>query len=211
MAPPVDIQRSELNSALHTLNIIINGIPDAFPDGSIDGPLAQYFTSIDFDNKFPYETVDTQWMCVFRREWTQEQLQQLVVHGPLGLCCAHAFITNAIAVCSKAAVATQGLSKVPKWSCTASQTSSYMMMKTVHYAGGKYVIELEKQYVLNFLTLLLGTSVCRQSCYSTSRRARHSCNSSHKCLCGTSILTMQTDTAGLALIYVSKDGFADDS
>jgi hypothetical protein len=98
MAPPVDIQRSELNSALRTLDIIINGIPDAFPDGSIDGPLAQYFTGIDFDNEFPYETVDTQWMRVFRREWTQEQLQQLVVRGPLGLRCAHAFITNAIAV-----------------------------------------------------------------------------------------------------------------
>jgi hypothetical protein len=64
----VDIQRSDLNSALCTLDIIINGILDAFPDGSIDGPLAQYFTGIDFDNK----TVDTQWTRVFRREWTQE-------------------------------------------------------------------------------------------------------------------------------------------
>jgi hypothetical protein len=60
MAPPVDIQCSRLNSALRTLDIIINGISDAFPDDIIDGPLAQYFTGIDFDNEFPYETVDTQ-------------------------------------------------------------------------------------------------------------------------------------------------------
>jgi hypothetical protein len=190
----MDIQRSELNSALRTLDIIINGIPNAFPDGSIDGPLAQYFTGIDFDNEFPYKTVDTQWTCVFKREWTQEQLQ-----------------IQACLVLLSALKQLWLLRGFPKWSCTASRTSSHVMTKTVHYASGKYIIELEKQYVLNFLTLLLEMSGCRQSRYSTSCRARCSRNSSYKCLCETSILTVQTDTAGSALIYVSKDGFADDS
>jgi hypothetical protein len=129
----MDIQRSELNSALRTLDIIINGIPNAFPDGSIDGPLAQYFTGIDFDNEFPYKTVDTQWTCVFKREWTQEQLQ-----------------IQACLVLLSALKQLWLLRGFPKWSCTASRTSSHVMTKTVHYASGKYIIELEKQYVLNF-------------------------------------------------------------
>jgi hypothetical protein len=133
-------------------------------------------------------------MRVFRREWTQEQLQ-----------------IQAFLVLLSALKQLWLLRGFLKWSCIASRTSSHVRTKTVHYASGKYVIELEKQYVLNFLTLLLGTSGCRQSCYSTSCRARCSRNSSRKCLCGMSILTMQTDTAGSALIYVSEDGFADNS
>jgi hypothetical protein len=47
MAPPVNIQRSELNSALCILNTVINGIRFFFfYYGNIDEPLAQYSTGM---------------------------------------------------------------------------------------------------------------------------------------------------------------------
>ena len=73
----------KVEELLPKLNALIKKLPTTLPCGSKDGPLAKYFTNLEYDNNSPYETFNQSWERVFQRADAEKKL--LVVRGKYGL------------------------------------------------------------------------------------------------------------------------------
>lgn len=90
--PNIPTQRAQLTKALAELRVYIRaGLPEAVPEGTMDGPIMQHFTDVDFDDDWPYEAVDRAWVRVFQTS----NFQPLLTRGPYGLMCVHDFMKSA--------------------------------------------------------------------------------------------------------------------
>jgi hypothetical protein len=57
-----------------------------------DGPLAKYFTSLEYDNDSPYKTFNQWWEHVFQHADAEKKL--LIARGKYGLDLAHAYAAH---------------------------------------------------------------------------------------------------------------------
>jgi len=69
--------------------VLIKKLPTTLPCGSRDGPLAKYFTSLEYDKDIPYKTFNQSWEHVFQCADAEKKL--LVVRGKYRLDLAHTY------------------------------------------------------------------------------------------------------------------------
>jgi hypothetical protein len=90
--PNESLPKDKVEELLPKLNAPIKKLPTTLPCGSKDGPLAKYFTSLEYDKDSPYETFNQSWERVFQRADAEKKL--LVVRGKYGLDLAHTYAAH---------------------------------------------------------------------------------------------------------------------
>ena len=90
--PNESLPKDKVEELLPKLNVLIEKLPTTLPCGSKDGPLAKYFTSLEYDKDSPYETFNQSWERVFQRADAEKKL--LVVRGKYGLDLAHTYAAH---------------------------------------------------------------------------------------------------------------------
>lgn len=81
--------KDQLDQLLLKLNTLVKKLPHTLPCGSKEGPLAKFFTNLEYDKDSPYETFNTAWERVFQR--SDDETRLLVTRGKYGLDLAHAY------------------------------------------------------------------------------------------------------------------------